>query len=100
MKGKVERDFQCQLYPLRSTGRHVAPLGHIILIQRQPVIKNQLYCFWLDLTGARTYDLRHMLTITPLIWLKQQRTSILYNVATRVRIIIIPHILITINRLI
>jgi hypothetical protein len=39
-----------------------------------------------------------MLTITPLIWLKQQRTSILYNVATRVRIIIIPHILITINR--
>ena len=44
----------------QSAGKHVAPLGHIILIQRQPVIKNQLYCFWLDLTGARTYDLRHL----------------------------------------
>ena len=60
VKGKVERDFQCQLYPLRSAGRHVTPLGHIILIQGQPVIKHQLYCFWLDLTGARIYDLRHL----------------------------------------
>jgi hypothetical protein len=35
VKGKVEREFQCQLYPLWSTGRHVAPLWHIMLMLSQ-----------------------------------------------------------------
>jgi hypothetical protein len=34
--------------------RHVAPLGHIILIPCQPVLVNSL---WFDPTGARTHDL-------------------------------------------
>ena len=56
----------------QSADRHVAPLGNIILIPRQPVftpsfnvaflVENQqitILHFWFDAIGARTHDLLH-----------------------------------------
>ena len=53
----------------QSAGRHVALLGHIILIPSQLVFalsllilrsnKYQFQSFWFDPTGARTHDLPH-----------------------------------------
>ena len=56
----------------QSTGGHVAPLGHIILIPSQPVFAlsplccvlsgeatNTIFSLWFDSTGARTHDLSH-----------------------------------------
>jgi hypothetical protein len=57
----------------QSVGRHVAPLGHIILIPSQPVFALSPYCcvlrgeatntnfysLWFDPTRAPTYDLLH-----------------------------------------
>jgi hypothetical protein len=47
----------------QSTSRHVAPLGHIILIPNQPVFVFLLnaaclaHCLWFDPIMARTHDL-------------------------------------------
>jgi hypothetical protein len=56
----------------QSADRHVASLGHIILIPSQPVFAlspvcsalcdeaiNTNFIVWFDLTGAQTYDLPH-----------------------------------------
>ena len=57
----------------QSADRHVAPLGHIILIPRQPVFalslymlrawqrsnKNQYCSLWFDAVRTRTHDLLH-----------------------------------------
>jgi hypothetical protein len=55
----------------QSAGRHVAPIGHIILIPSQPGLfllnavclteKQQIpfYSFWFDPGGDRTHDLPH-----------------------------------------
>jgi len=51
----------------QTAGRHVAPLGHIILIPSQPVFalspicnKYQFYSLWFDPTGALAHDLPHL----------------------------------------
>jgi hypothetical protein len=70
------------------TGRHVAPLGRIILILIQPVsaltpsccmlsgeAANTNFIVWFDPSGGWTHDLLEAstLTITPLMWLGQKR---------------------------
>jgi hypothetical protein len=40
----AELDFYSSSSPKQSVGRHVAPLGHIILIPSQPVFALSSYC--------------------------------------------------------
>ena len=46
----------------QSAGRHVAPLGHIVLIASQPVFTFSLWCSVFSLclapTGTRTHDIQ------------------------------------------
>ena len=68
----------------QSLGRHVAPLGHIILIPSQPVcahtpwchVLNQFHSLWSDPTEAWTYDLPHIFNI----WFKMKH--LLWRVIT------------------